>query len=494
MARDTRRPRPALGVPTRLLVAAVVVVANLVGAGVVLVLAAWVLPEGPIADPARTLVTNLIAFGGYLLFAIPVGTVWGWRRFRVRDAEHERRLVLVVPGRLVVVQAVLWALAVALFAGLNAMFSARLALSVGATVAIGGVVTTAMAYLLCERALRRAAARALTDDPPRGRTRGVAARSLLSWTLGTGAPLVGLLLAAVGALVYRDVSAPRLAIVVLALGGTALVVGFLVTLFAARATADPVRSVGRALRRVERGELDTRVPVYDGTELGILQAGFNRMAAGLGERERIRDLFGRHVGHDVAPAALRDGRVELGGEVRDIAVLFVDLEGSTTLAASRPPTEVVDALNAFFAVVVEEVQASGGWINKFIGDAALGVFGAPTALDDPAGCALAAGRSLGARLARELPGIAAGVGVAAGAAVAGNIGAAQRFEYTVIGDPVNEAARLTELAKSVPGRVLASGTALDRAGATEAGRWKRDGAVTLRGRTEDTELARPIPA
>jgi adenylate cyclase len=232
------------------------------------------------------------------------------------------------------------------------------------------------------------------------------------------------------------------------------------------------------------------VPVYDGSELGLLQAGFNRMAAGLRERERVRDLFGRHVGEDVARAALEE-EVELGGEVRDAAVLFVDVEASTQLAAERPPTEVVGLLNSFFSVVVEVVNDHGGYVNKFEGDAALAIFGAPVAREDYAGCALKAARELCVRLEREVPGISAGIGVSGGEVVAGNVGDESRFEYTVIGDPVNEAARLTELAKDRATKVLASADLVERASEDERRRWQVSGEVELRGRARATCLAVP---
>src|SRR5690606_8003431 len=134
-----------------------------------------------------------------------------------------------------------------------------------------------------------------------------------------------------------------------------------------------------------------------------------------------RDLFGRHVGEDVAAEALdRDGdAASLGGETRDVAVLFVDIVASTSLAAEAPPTEVVDVLNRFFDVVVRTVDDHGGWINKFQGDAALAVFGAPGERADPAGSALATARALAVRLRREVPDVQAGIGVAAGTVVAG---------------------------------------------------------------------------
>jgi adenylate cyclase len=291
--------------------------------------------------------------------------------------------------------------------------------------------------------------------------------------------------------VYGDVPADRFALVVLSIGGTALVIGLVVNVGAARAVADPVNAVRLSMGSVECGDLDAEVAVYDGTELGRLQAGFNTMVAGLRERERIRDLFGRHVGREVAQAAAAAEEIRLGGEVRQVAVLFVDLVGSTALAAQRPPEEVVGLLNRFFAVVVEVVEDNGGWINKFEGDAALAVFGAPAAAADCAGSALAAARCLGERLAAELPEIDVGIGVSAGDAVAGNVGDVRRFEYTVIGDPVNEAARLTELAKAEPGRVLAAATAVGLAGAGEAAHWAEGETTHLRGRPEPTLLAVP---
>jgi adenylate cyclase len=223
----------------------------------------------------------------------------------------------------------------------------------------------------------------------------------------------------------------------------------------------------------------------------MLQAGFNRMAGGLREREEMRDLFGRHVGHDVARAALDEG-ARLGGEEREIGAVFVDLDGSTSIALAMPPTDVVRLLNRFFRVVVDTIEAEGGWVNKFEGDAALCVFGAPAASVDPAGDALRAARLLAERLERELPEVGFGIGVSAGRAVAGNVGAEHRFEYTVIGDPVNEAARLCELAKQRSESTIASDAALARATNGEAAAWSVTDSTVLRGRLEATGLASPV--
>ena len=156
-----------------------------------------------------------------------------------------------------------------------------------------------------------------------------------------------------------------------------------------------------------------------------------------------------------------------------------------------PPTDVVRLLNRFFRVVVEVSEAEGGFVNKFEGDAALCVFGAPAAADDPAGAALCTARKLHERLDREVPEIGYGIGVSAGRAVAGNVGSEHRFEYTVIGDPVNEAARLSELAKARPSRILASEAILRAADPAEAARWLLGEAITLRGRAAPTRIAEP---
>ena len=173
----------------------------------------------------------------------------------------------------------------------------------------------------------------------------------------------------------------------------ALVIGLAGTVLVAMSIADPLRQLRWALGEVQRGNYNAHMQIYDASELGLLQAGFNDMVRDLSERQRLRDLFGRYVGEDVARRALERG-AELGGQERDVAVLFVDLVGSTELAATRPPAEVVLLLNEFFRVVVDTVGRHGGFVNKFQGDAALAIFGAPIEHPDASGGALAAAREL----------------------------------------------------------------------------------------------------
>ncbi|WP_141585973.1 adenylate/guanylate cyclase domain-containing protein [Actinomadura sp. WMMA1423] len=476
--------------------------ANLGGALVVLAFAV-VVPDPVGAVSERLRLINLVVFTLYVTAAVPVGLILGERFFRrVRRMverhdepdRHERSLLLYGPLRLMALHLTLWGIGTVGWVVINAPFSGLLAVKLGLTSLLGGLTTCTVVYLLTERLLRRAVTTALRSEMPR-RTGlpGVVARSVLAWGLGTAVPILGLITLAVGSFLIARITVREFAVAVLALGGIALVVGLGITYGAARAIADPVESVRLGLARIERGDLDVEVPVYDASEVGLLQAGFNHMAAGLREHERLRDLFGRQVGADVARVAVERG-IDLGGELREVAVLFVDIIGSTRLAADRPPAEVVRLLNDFFAVVVEVVGDHGGWINKFEGDAALAIFGAPLALDGAPARALAASRELARRLRADVPALSAAVGVSAGEAVAGHIGAEERFEYTVIGDPVNEAARLTDLAKNTPGRVLAAGSLLAEAGPEEAAHWSLGDEVTLRGRTQATRLASPRPA
>ncbi len=475
--------------------------ANFVGGLVVFVFGNYVIPPPPAVHHVELLLDlNLIVFAVLSAVALPLVWIWSRRRWRLaldwaingRDpTDAEREATLRLPLHQQVIVATLWATAATVFFALNAPFSLEVAGNAAVAIVLGGLVTCALGYLIGERRIRPIIAMALASGiPPRPQLPGVAARALLSWTLGTGAVLLGLALIAVGGLHEARFDRQRLSLAVLVLSVIGLGVGLLATVSLARSLADPIESLRHALRRVELGDLNQQVAVDDASEVGLLQAGFNQMLAGLRERERLRDLFGRQVGEDVVRHALEHG-VTLGGEARDAAVLFVDLQGSTTLAEKRDPADVVAILNAFFAIVVDVVAAHDGWVNKFEGDAALCVFGAPLPDPQAPSRALAAARVLRDRLAVDLDGISAGIGVSAGRVVAGNIGVAKRFEYTVIGDPVNEAARLTELAKARPERLLVSEAALSRADGAEAARWQVCDELRLRGRSSTTNVAAP---
>lgn len=359
--------------------------------------------------------------------------------------------------------------------------------------ALGAAATAIIGYLQSERVLRPVAVAALRGGAPENlRAPGVLLRQLLTWVLSTGVPLVAIVVSVLaGKTSLLDASPDKLFTPILLMALAALIIGLAGTALVSMSIADPLRQLRWALGEVQRGNYNAHMQIYDASELGLLQAGFNDMVRDLAERQRLRDLFGRYVGEDVARRALERG-TELGGQERDVAVLFIDLVGSTQLASTRPPSEVVNLLNEFFRVVVEAVGRHGGFVNKFQGDAALAIFGAPIEHPDACSSALAAARDLHDELLPVLGSEEFGIGVSAGRAIAGHIGARARFEYTVIGDPVNEAARLTELAKLEAGHVLASAVAVSGAVDAEALCWEVGEIVELRGRAVPTQLARPL--
>lgn len=418
----------------------------------------------------------------------------GWWVDGRTPTDEECAATLNEPWRQAVLPFLGWAMAAATYSTLSIVAGdpALHTLKMFDGIILGGLTTCALGYLFVERSFRPLFAVALAGEPPdRPRTLGIRPRLLLSWAVSSGVPLLALALAPFthepGAPVGLGTSVVVLAVI-------ALKIGLLATWLAATSIAEPVDDVRDAMVRVSAGDLGAEVKLDDGGEIGMLQAGFNRMVGGLRDRERLRDLFGRHVGDEVARHAM-EAPTGLGGQQRDASVLFVDLIGSTALAEVLAPEEVVDTLNAFFATVVDAVSAEGGWVNKFEGDGALCIFGAPALQPDHAARALRAARSVRdgvVRLRSTYPGLDAGIGVSSGVVVAGNVGTEQRYEYTVIGAPVNEAARLSEVAKAHPARVLVAGSSIERAGAAEAGAWVGRGTVALRGRAEPTPIHEPV--
>jgi adenylate cyclase len=467
-----------------------VVVANLVGVGTVALLLLGL--SAGAHDPAGGRPVIVLTALAYLAVALPLGVLVGlrlqrptaaWLAAGCRPTPSDAARALRLPVDIALVAAVTWLGGALLVGVVGAVVSPfpLVGVRVGLAALLGGVVTAGVTYLLALRIAREVTARALEAHPPTGGLRlGVRPRLLLTWGLTSGVPLLGL------TLLFLDPSNPEgpneAAVVFLTV--VALLVGLLATLLTGRSVGAPLRDLRRVVQRVGAGDHDVRVPVDDAGEIGLLQEGVNTMVAGLAERERLRDLFGRHVGTTVAQQALVTG-ASLGGELRTVAALFVDITGSTALVLRTGPEAMAGLLNRFFAVVVEAVESEGGLVNKFEGDAVLCVFGAPADHPDPAGAALRAARriSVDVRAAGELD---LGVGVACGQVWAGQVGAASRLEYTVIGDPVNEAARLTDLAKDEAGRVVASGDAVRDAGEGEGRHWSPGAAAQLRGRHRPT--------
>ncbi|RZI88116.1 MAG: adenylate/guanylate cyclase domain-containing protein, partial [Microbacterium sp.] len=289
------------------------------------------------------------------------------------DAE-EREATLALPWWLFWMQVVTWVVSTVIFFVANLHVSVNYSVQVSGAVIISGLATAATAYLLCLRLFRSATARVLELSPPtRDRLgTGVGERAMFIWALTTGVPVLGLVLMVAFAN-ESGVSLEKLSLSGLVIGLGALITGLFANLLFAKSVGEPLCELTEALAAIEDGDLSVHVTVDDPGEIGRLQAGINSMVRALNEREQLRDLFGRHVGEDVARLALAQG-VALGGEERECAALFVDVIGSTTFAATRSPGEVVAALNRFFEVVVSVVSEHGGLVNKFEGDAALCIF------------------------------------------------------------------------------------------------------------------------
>jgi adenylate cyclase len=242
----------------------VIVVTNVIGAGAVLLLAYFVLPLPTVAHATHVRLVNGIAAAVYVALAVPIGVIAGIRMFGLGDwltkerapTAREIRGVLYGPMRLFALQVALWLGAAVLFGTLNLAFSTPLGVRVGIVIALTGLVTASCAYLLTERILRPAAARALADGTDRRfAVPGVATRAVLAWMLGTSLPVCAIV--AIGILALAgdpSASVHQLGIVMVVFGGTAIAVGLLAVTVAARTTADPIDSVRRALAARSAGQ------------------------------------------------------------------------------------------------------------------------------------------------------------------------------------------------------------------------------------------------
>jgi adenylate cyclase len=184
-------------------------------------------------------------------------------------------------------------------------------------------------------------------------------------------------------------------------------------------------------------------------------------------RDRVTNLFGQHVSPEVVERLLVEG-ADGAGDVRNVAVMFVDFRSFTAAARIRTPQEVVARLDGAFAVLVEILDRHGGIVNKFLGDGFLALFGAPFEAPEAAHQAVAAAREMlaamdGVNGASSWP-LRIGIGIHFGEVVAGNIGSPRRKEYTVIGDTVNFAARLESLNKEFNSQLLVSAAVRDALG------------------------------
>lgn len=228
--------------------------------------------------------------------------------------------------------------------------------------------------------------------------------------------------------------------------GLVLIVSLLAVLFLARSITNPITKLVHVVKRIEDGDYQRSVSLKSRDELGELADSVNSMARGLAEKERVRALLGKVVSHQIAEQLLNNP-VELGGEERVATILFSDIRGFTSFCEGLAPQQVLQELNKVLSEISNIIEANGGVVDKFQGDAVMALFGAPLQNKDDAANAMAAALEIIAALEAIDSELGACVGINTGLVVAGNLGSSNRMNYSVIGDTVNLAARLESLTR-----------------------------------------------
>ncbi len=249
--------------------------------------------------------------------------------------------------------------------------------------------------------------------------------------------------------------------------------------------------------RVELLFYTPMVLVGSGVVAYYLSAGLTAMFLRLRRREWLARFLPQRVVQAIEAGTLQ---VEPGGAQRRTTLLLADIRGFTALAERRDPSQVVGLLNEHFAAMSAVIWRHGGMVDKFIGDAVLAVFGAPVPQPDHARRAVEAARAMQTCLKtlnqdwvrRGLPSLRIGIALHSGTVVAGFVGATERLEYTVIGDPVNVTARIEELNKVYGTDVLLSESTAGEVGADIGVEFLAD--VPLRGREQRVRVYRLSPA
>jgi adenylate cyclase len=266
-------------------------------------------------------------------------------------------------------------------------------------------------------------------------------------------------------------------------------------LWIARGVSRPVLELAGEAREIAAGNYNHRVQLKQDDEIGTLAASFNQMSAGLAERDRVRDLLGKVVSPAIATELLRK-QVTLGGEQREVTVVFSDLRNFTTMSEPLAPEDALGILNHYFSRMAAIVEKHGGVVDKYVGDGMMALFGAPVAHPDDADRALRATLEMSEALddlnrqwqKRGLPRIDVGIGINTAVVVAGNMGSEKRLNYTVIGDGVNLASRLETLTKTpeYDARIIISSATLAKAKGNY--RTRRLGEVAVKGKQIPTEI------
>jgi class 3 adenylate cyclase len=355
-------------------------------------------------------------------------------------------------------------------------------------------------YLMLETGMRPVLVDINHSLPPRQHADTAAIP--LRWKLLATMPLINVITAFVVQALSTDKAAPSPEVDFMIAVAVATAISLELSVMLSKSILRPIGDLHDATERIAEGDYDVSVPVTTGDELGELAASFNEMAAGLAEREKIRDAFGTYLDREVAEYILSDGFDE-EGMATEVSVLFVDVVDFTSFAARAEAREVVACLNALFEIVVPVISRHGGHVDKFEGDGLLAVFGAPERMPDHADRAIRAALEMTRRVNGEAgitgDGTGAsqgevdfriGAGINTGEVVAGAIGGGGRLNFSVIGDPVNVAARVEAVTRKTGDDVLI--TEATRDALRNDFQLSERGRVELKGIDEPVHLFAPV--
>ncbi len=282
----------------------------------------------------------------------------------------------------------------------------------------------------------------------------------------------------------------RLRLLLFAIAFIGLTVTIVGVSLVARKVSVPLRALAEKTKLIVEGTYDQPIIVSQEDEIGDLASAYNHMAKGLADRDKVRDLLGKVVSGAIAEELLKSGEVQLGGEEKEVTILFSDIRNFTTLCEGRAPSQILEMLNDYLTRMNQVIESHGGVVDKFIGDAIMALFGAPVPHADAVDRALRAAlqmkdelERINAELARKgLPQVAIGIGINTDIVVAGNMGSKNRLNYTVIGDGVNLASRLESETKALKRNIVVSESTRKKAGPEF--QFEDLGEVTVKGKTE----------
>ncbi len=288
----------------------------------------------------------------------------------------------------------------------------------------------------------------------------------------------------------------RLRVLMLTLFGIGLAMSVVGALMIARGLSHPIEQLVKTARRIEGGDYSKGVKIERSDEIGTLANSFNSMVEGLAERDKVQSLLGKVVSREVADELLNKG-IELGGEEREVTVLFSDIRDFTRFCERHAPNEVLDLLNRYLTHMSDSVEVHGGVVDKYIGDAIMALFGAPVfhpeSPQQAVNCALemlSELRLLNEELAKDgLQPLSIGIGINTGKVVAGNMGSVNRLNYTVIGDGVNLASRLEGLTKQYGVEIIVSQSTRDLCPDLH---FRELDLVQVKGKTEPVAIFEPL--